>query len=148
MTENVIENDEVRLKIDPLLDTAREGVTALENASTMVHIPTREMAKIQTAVKKMREAALYIENRAHNLSVNYHPTTKSALKDALKGATQEQIERAYTILSGQDAAYETTGEESEEDTRATDDLVAEKIGHLPEYSENGQGQVPEGGDEE
>lgn len=107
MTENVIENDEVRLKIDPLLDTAREGVTALETASTMVHIPTREMAKIQTAIKKMREAAVYVENRARNLPVRSNATTKSALKDALKNASQEQIERAYTILSGQDAAYET-----------------------------------------
>ena len=111
MAENVINNDEVRLEIDPLLDSAREGVTALETASTMVHIPTREMAKIQTAVKKMREAALYIENRAHNVPVKSNATTKSALKEALKGATQEQIERAYTILSGQDAAYDTPEEE-------------------------------------
>lgn len=114
MTENVIENDEVRLKIDPLLDTAREGVTALETASTMVHIPTREMAKIQTAVKKMREAAVYIENRARNLPVRSNATTKSALKDALKNASQEQIERAYAILSGQDAAYEMPAEELSE----------------------------------
>ncbi len=115
MAENVINHDEVRLEIDPLLDTAREGVAALENASTMVHIPTRELAKIQTAIKKMREAALYIENRAHNAPVKGSATTKSALKEALKGATQEQIERAYTILSGQDAAYETPEEESAED---------------------------------
>lgn len=112
MAENVINNDEVRLEIDPLLDSAREGVTALETASTLIPIPTRDMAKIQTAVKKMREAALYIENRAHNVPVKSNATTKSALKEALKGATQEQIERAYTILSGQDAAYE---EESAED---------------------------------
>ena len=102
MTENVIENDEVRLKIDPLLDTAREGVTALETASTMVHIPTREMAKIQTAINKMREAAVYIETRAYNTPVKSSGTTKSALKEALKNASQEQIERAYAILSGQD----------------------------------------------
>ena len=139
MTENVIEPLEVRQDIDVLLAAAREGVTALETASTMIHIPTRDMAKIQTAVKKMREAALYIENRTHNLPVNSNATTKSALKEALKGASQEQIERAYAILSGQ---------ESTEDTRATDDIVAEKIGRLPEYSENGQGQVPVGGEEE
>ena len=114
MTENVIENDEVRLKIDPLLDTAREGVTALETASTMAHIPTREMAKIQTAVKKMTEATNYIENRARNLPVRSNATTKSALKDALKNASQEQIERAYAILSGQDAAYEMPAEELSE----------------------------------
>ena len=114
MTENVIENDEVRLKIDPLLDTAREGVTALETASTMVHIPTREMAKIQTAIKKMREAAVYVENRARNLPVRSNATTKSALKDALKNASQEQIERAYTILSGQDTAYDAPVEGDEE----------------------------------
>ena len=121
MTENVIENDEVRLKIDPLLDTAREGATALETASTMIHIPTREMGKIQTAIKKMREAALYIENRAYNTPVKSSGTTKSALKDALKNASQEQIERAYTILSGQDAAYEMPAEELSEDVPAEGD---------------------------
>ena len=114
MTENVINNDEVRLKIDPLLDTAREGVTALETATTLIHIPTREMAKIQTAITKMREAAVYIENRARNLPVRSNATTKSALKEALKGATQEQIERAYAILSGQDAAYEMPAEDLSE----------------------------------
>ena len=102
MTENVINNDEVRVKIDPLLDTAREGVVALETASTLIHIPTREMAKIRTAITKMREAAVYIENRAHNLPVKSDATTKSALKEALKNASQEQIERAYAILSGQE----------------------------------------------
>lgn len=115
MTENVIENLVVRHNVDVLLATAREGVTALETASTLIHIPTRDMAKIQTAVKKMREAALYIENRMHNLPVKSNATTKSALKEALKGASQEQIERAYTILSGQDAAYETPAEELAED---------------------------------
>ena len=112
MTENVIENDEVRLKIDPLLDTAREGATALETASTMIHIPTREMGKIQTAIKKMREVAVYVENRARNLPVRSNTTTKSALKDALKNASQEQIERAYAILSGQESVDETTGDEA------------------------------------
>ena len=106
MTENVVETLEARHNIDVLLATARDGVTALETASTMIHIPTRDMAKVQTAVKKMREAALYIENRAYNTPVKSTGTTKSALKEALKDATQEQIERAYTILSGQDAAYE------------------------------------------
>lgn len=139
MTENVIDTLKVRHDIDALLTTAREGVTALEKASTKIHIPTRDMAKIQTAVKKMREAAVYIENRAYNIPVKSTATTKSALKEALKGASQEQIDRAYAILSGQETA---------EDTRATDDIVAEKIGHLPDYSENGQGEVPEGGDEE
>ena len=114
MTENVIETIEVRHDIDVLLVTAREGVTALETASTLIHIPTRDMAKIQTAVKKMREAAVYIENRAHNLPVKSDVTTKSAVKDALKGATQEQIDRAYAILSGQDAAYEMPAEELSE----------------------------------
>ena len=139
MTENVINNSEVRLEIDPLLDSVRDGVTALETAATLIPIPTRDMAKIQTAVKKMREAALYIENRANNIPGKSTATTKSALKDALKGASQEQIDRAYAILSGQETA---------EDTRATDDIVAEKIGRLPDYSENGQAEVPEGGDEE
>ena len=102
MTEIVINHEEALLEIEPMLDTAREGVSALETASTMVHIPTREMAKIQTAIKKMREAAVYIETRARNLPVRSNATTKSALKDALKNASQEQIERAYAILSGQD----------------------------------------------
>lgn len=133
MTQNVINNDEVRLEIDPLLDSAREGVTALETSSTMIHIPTREMAKIQTAVKKMREAALYIENRAHNIPVKSNATTKSALKEAMKGATQEQIERAYTILSGQDAAYETPAEELAEGGAMAEDAYYE---------------VPTGGEEE
>ncbi len=106
MAENVINHDEVRLEIDPLVDTAREGVTALEKASSLIHIPTREMAKIQTAIKKMREATVSVKNRSRNLPVRSNATTKSALKDALKHASQEQIERAYTILSGQDAAYE------------------------------------------
>ena len=106
MTENVINHEEALLEIEPMLDTAREGVTALETASTLIHIPARDRAKIQTAVKKMREAAVYIENRAYNLPVKSTATTKSVLKEALKGASQEQIERAYSILSGKDAAYE------------------------------------------
>ena len=110
MTENVINHNEALLEIEPLLDTAQEGVTALENATTLIHIPTRELARIQTAIKKMREAADYVENRARNLPVKADVTTKTALKDALKGATQEQIERAYTILNGQDAAYEMPAE--------------------------------------
>ena len=114
MAENVINNDEVRLEIDPLLDSAREGVTALENASTLIQIPARDMAKIQTAMKKMREAALYIENRAHNIPVKSTATTKSAIKEALKDASQEQIDRAYAILSGQDAAYEVPAGGEEE----------------------------------
>lgn len=133
MTENVIENLEARHDIDVLLATAREGVTALETASTLIHIPTRDMAKIHTAVKKMREAVVYIENRAHNLPVKSDATTKSALKDALKGASQEQIERAYAILSGKDAAYETPEEELAEGGAMAEDAYYE---------------VPEEGDEE
>ena len=102
MTEIVINHEEALLEIEPMLDTAREGVSALETASTMIPIPTREMAKIQTAINKMREAAVYIETRARNLPVKSSGTTKSALKEALKNASQEQIERAYAILSGQD----------------------------------------------
>ena len=114
MAENVINHEEALLEIEPMLDTAREGVTALETATTLIHIPTREMAKIQTAITKMREAAVYIENRARNLPVRSNATTKSALKEALKGATQEQIDRAYAILSGQDAVEDVPGEGDEE----------------------------------
>ena len=114
MAENVINHEETLLEIEPMLDTAREGVTALETATTLIYIPTREMAKIQTAIKKMREAAVYIENRARNLPVRSNATTKSALKEALKGASQEQIDRAYAILSGQDAAYEVPAGGEEE----------------------------------
>jgi hypothetical protein len=121
MTENVMEILEVRHDIDVLLETARAGVTALEIATTKIHIPTREMAKIQTAMRKMREAANYVENRAHNLSVKPDKITKTALKEALKDASQEQIERAYTILSGLDDAYETAKEESVEDVVIDDE---------------------------
>lgn len=111
MTEIVINNEEICLEIDPLLDTAREGVTALETASSLIHIPTREMAKIKTALKKMRQAAVYIEDRAHNISVRSDVITKSAVNEALKGATQAQIDRAYAILSGQEAVEDDTDEE-------------------------------------
>ena len=131
MTENVMQNLEVRHDIDVLLETVWAGVTALEIATTMIHIPTREKAKIQTAVKKMREAANYVENRAHNLSVKPDKITKTALKDALKDASQEQIERAYTILTGLDNAYETSKEELVEDA-AIDD---EKFLPPPEWDE-------------
>ena len=114
MAENVINHEEALLEIEPMLDTAREGVAALETATTLIHIPTREMAKIQTAVKKMTEAALYIKNRAHNLTVKSTGTTKSALKEALKDASQEQIERAYAILSGQESAEDVPVEGDEE----------------------------------
>ncbi len=130
MTENVIENLEVRQDIDVLLTTAREGVTALENAAALIHIPTREMAKIRTAVKKMREAAVYIENRARNLPVKSTATTKSALKEALKGANQEQIDKAYAILSGQAAAYE------------------EELAEGGAMAEDAYYEVPTGGEEE
>lgn len=121
MTENVMEILEVRHDINVLLETARAGVSALETASTKIHIPTREMAKIQTAMRKMREAANYVESRAHNLSVKPDKITKTALKEALKDANQEQIERAYTILSGLDDAYETAKEESVEDVEIDDE---------------------------
>ena len=114
MTKNVINNEEVQLEIDPLLDTAREGVTALETASSLIHIPTRDKAKIQTATKKMKEAAVYIENRAHNLSVRSDVITKSAVNEALKGATQAQIDRAYAILSGQEAVEDVPADEEED----------------------------------
>ena len=114
MTEKVIETLVVRHEIEVLLVTAREGVTAVEKASSLIHIPTREMAKIHTAMKKMREAALYIEDRAYNLPVRSDVTTKSALKDALKGATQEQIDRAYAILSGQEAVEDVPADEEED----------------------------------
>jgi len=111
MTGNVINNEEVQSEIEPLLDTAREGVTALETASSLIHIPTRDKAKIQTAVKKMRQAAVYIEDRAHNLSVRSDVITKSAVNEALKGATQAQIDRAYAILSGQEAVEDVPADE-------------------------------------
>ena len=113
MTQNVINNEEVQSEIEPLLDTAREGVTALETASSLIHIPTREMAKIKTATKKMREAAVYIEDRAHNLSVRSDVITKSAVNEALKGATQDQIDRAYAILSGQEAVEDVPADDED-----------------------------------
>lgn len=106
MAEIVINTNEVRLEIAPLLDTAREGVAALETASSMIPIPTRDNAKIQTAIKKMREAAVYIEDRVHNLSVKSPKPNKTAVREALKDATQEQINLAYAILSGKEAVEE------------------------------------------
>ena len=114
MAENVIDNLEVRQNVNVLLATAREGVTAVETASGMIEIPSREKAKIQTAVKKMREATNYIENRAHNIPVKSSGTTKSALKEALKDASQEQIERAYAILSGQESVEDVPADEEED----------------------------------
>ena len=121
MAEIVIDIVEVTRHIDDLLMTARDGVTALEAAANTIHIPAREMAKIQTAMRKMREAAIYVENRAHNLPGKTDKVTKSAVKEALKDANQEQIERAYTILSGLDDAYETSKDESVEDAAIDDE---------------------------
>jgi hypothetical protein len=106
MAENVIDTVEVTRHIDDLLVTARDGVTALEAAANTIHIPVREMAKIQTAIRKMREAAIYVENWAHNLPVKTDKVTKSAVKEALKDANQEQIEKAYTILTDKEGGEE------------------------------------------
>jgi hypothetical protein len=115
MTENVNDNVEVRHDIDVLLATAREGVTALETAANAIPIPSRDKAKIQTAIRKMTQAANYIENRAHNLPVKTDKVTKTALKDALKDASQEQIEKAYEILVGKETS-ETPKKELDEYT--------------------------------
>jgi hypothetical protein len=115
MTENVNDNVEVRQNIDVLLETAREGVTAIEAAANAIPIPTRDMAKIQTAIRKMTQAANYIENRAHNLPIQVEKVTKTALKDALKDASQEQIEKAYEILIGKETS-ETPKKELDEYT--------------------------------
>lgn len=116
MTEIVNDNVEVRQDIDVLLETAREGVTALETAANAIPIPSRDMAKIQTAIRKMTQAANYIENRAHNLPIQVEKVTKTALKDALKSASQEQIEKAYEILIGKDTVNETPKKELDEYT--------------------------------
>lgn len=115
MTEIVNDNVEVRQNIDVLLETAREGVTAIEAAANAIPIPTRDMAKIQTAIRKMTQAANYIENRAHNLPIQVEKVTKTALKDALKDASQEQIEKAYEILIGKETS-ETPKKELDEYT--------------------------------
>lgn len=115
MTEIVNDNVEVRQDIDVLLATAREGVTALETAANAIPIPSRDKAKIQTAIRKMTQAANYIENRAHNLPIQVEKVTKTALKDALKSATREQIEKAYEILIGKETS-ETPKKELDEYT--------------------------------
>lgn len=106
MTENVINTVEVSRHIDDLVATARDGVTALKMAANMIHIPAREMAKIQTAIRKMQEATIYVENHAHNLPDKTDKVTKSAVKEALKDANQEQIKRAYTILTDKEGGEE------------------------------------------
>ena len=116
MTEIVNENVEVRHDIDVLLETAREGVSALETAANAIPIPSSDKAKIQTAIRKMTQAANYIENRAHNLPIQTEKVTKTALKDALKDASQEQIEKAYEILVGKDTVNETSKKELDEYT--------------------------------
>ena len=120
MTEIVNDNVEVRHDIDVLLETAREGVTALETAANAIPIPSRDKAKIQTAIRKMTQAANYIENRAHNLPIKVDKVTKTALKDALKGASQEQIEKAYEILVGKETS-ETPKKELDEYTPVNED---------------------------
>ena len=120
MTEIVNDNVEVRHDIDVLLETAREGVSALETAANAIPIPSRDKAKIQTAIRKMTQAANYIENRAHNLPIKVDKVTKTALKDALKGASQEQIEKAYEILVGKETS-ETPKKELDEYTPVNED---------------------------
>ena len=133
MTEIVNDNVEVRQNIDVLLETAREGVTAIEAAANTIPIPSRDMAKIQTAIRKMTQAANYIENRAHNLPIQVEKVTKTALKDALKDASQEQIEKAYEILVGKDTVNDTSKKELDE---------------YPPIDENAYYDVPVEGDEE
>ena len=120
MTEIVNDNVEIRQNIDVLLETTREGVTALETAANAIPIPSRDMAKIQTAIRKTTQAANYIENRAHNLPIQVEKVTKTALKDALKGASQEQIEKAYEILVGKETS-ETPKKELDEYTPVNED---------------------------
>ena len=119
------------------LDRARGGVAALRATLYMVVLPKREAARIQSIANKMDSAIKTVEDAITETEPS--TVTKTAVKEALKNATPEQLAAIAAVLAKTD---EPAPEEAE-DTRATDDIVAEKIGHLPKYSENGQGESDE-----
>ena len=118
------------------LDRARGGVAALRATLYMVVLPKREAARVQSIANKMDAAIKTVEDAITETEPS--TVTKTAVKEALKNATPEQLAAIAAMLAPAD---EPAPEEAE-DTRATDDIVAEKIGHLPEYKENGSAQEP------
>jgi hypothetical protein len=124
------------------LDRARGGVAALRATLYMVVLPKREAARYQSIANKMDVAIKTVEDAITETEPS--TVTKTAVKEALKNATPEQLAAIAAMLApaDEDPAPETDPEEAE-DTRDTDDIVAEKIGHLPEYTQNGQGESDE-----
>ena len=115
----------------------------------------RTLAAAHSRIEKTIESIAYLEER-----MTERPT-KTDVKEMLKDASPEQLVEIARVLSrGSDApeddeqdelsgggamvpeAYYPVDEEcpADEDQRPTDEIVGEKIGHLPEYKENGSAQ--------
>lgn len=99
----------------------------------------RNLKSAHARIEKTIESIAYLQERMTNR------TTKTTVKEMLKDATPEQLVDVARLLSrGSDApeAYYPVDEEcpGDEDPRPTDEIVGEKIGHLPEYKENGSAQ--------
>jgi hypothetical protein len=163
MAKNALKPEQIAT-VNENLDRARGGVAALRATLYMVVLPKREAARIQSIATKMDASIKTVEDAITETEPS--TVTKTAVKEALKNATPEQLAAIAAMLAPADEpAPETdpedpgtpetdedapevpgtpeTDPEEAEDTRATDDIVAEKIGHLPEYSENGQGESDE-----
>lgn len=143
MAKNALKPEQIAT-VNENLDRARGGVAALRATLYMVVLPKREAARIQSIATKMDASIKTVEDAITKTEPS--TVTKTAVKEALKNATPEQLAAIAAMLAPADEPAPETDEpdpEEAEDTRATDDIVAEKIGHLPEYSENGQGESDE-----
>ena len=115
----------------------------------------RTLAAAHSRIEKTIESIAYLEER-----MTERPT-KTDVKEMLKDASPEQVAEVARLLSrGSDAAEDAEQDElteagamvpeayypvddecpADEDPRPTDEIVGEKIGHLPEYKENGSAQ--------
>ena len=99
----------------------------------------RNLKSAHARIEKTIESIAYLQERMTNRP------TKTTVKEMLKDASPEQLDEVARVLSrGSDApeAYYPVDEEcpGDEDPRPTDEIVGEKIGHLPEYKENGSAQ--------
>lgn len=78
------------------LETARVGVSALRVLMRMVPTNKRDNGRNINALKKMEEAIDRMQNVVNEAS--NAPTTKTAIKDALKDATPEQLAAIAALL--------------------------------------------------
>lgn len=140
MAKNALKPEQIAT-VNEKLDRARGGVSALRATLYIVVLPKREAARIQSIANKMDTVIKIVEDAI----TEKEPTTvtKTSVKEALKNATPEQLTAIAALL---EPADEPAPEEADEDARPTDEIVEEKIGHLPEYKENGSAQV--GGSDE